>query len=313
MIARFRSFQIDPALYGFIAAAVLWGITIFISGGRGTYETMSVALAFAIFTVIVGTGQMFVISSGPGNIDLSSPAVMTLAAYLSMNAMAGNGWLLPLGLLVVLVIGIIAGAVNYALIRALNIPPIIATLAISFIVMSLAMNAGGESTIKPPAALVSLTVLKVAGIQVLLVLAIAGTALAHIVVTRTGFGRRLMALGQNERAARLAGVPVGRIRLQAYVISGALSGLTGFLLAGFTGGAALNMGDSYLMESVAVAVLGGTSVAGGRANAIGIWGAALFLSLLTTLLNSAGVAVGWRFILSGAIIMLVLLLVTERR
>lgn len=313
MIARLRTIRIDPALYGFIAAAVLWGLTVFVAGGRGAYETMTVALAFAIFAVSAGTGQMFVIASGPGNIDLSTPAVMTLAAYLSMNAMGGSAMLLPLGLLIAIGIGGAFGVFNFALIRALHIPPIIATLASSFIVLSLAMNAGGESTVKPPAALSQFTVMQIGGIQVLLVLAVLGTIFAQIVVTRTKFGRRLMALGQNERAARLAGVPVGRVRMIAYVISGGLSGLTGFLLAGFTGGAALNMGDSYLMQSVAVAVLGGTSVAGGRANAVGIWGAALFLSLLTTLLNTSGVAVGWRFVLSGATIMLVILLATERR
>jgi ribose transport system permease protein len=313
MISRLRTIKIDPAYYGFIAAIVLWGLTVTISGGRGAYETMSVALAFAIFAVTVGTGQMFVISSGPGNIDLSSPAVMTLAAYLSMNAMGGNGWLLPLGLVIVVLVGAAAGAFNYGLIRALSIPPIIATLATSFILMSLAMNAGGESTVKPPAALAGFTAWRVFGIQVLLLLAVASTIIIQIVISRTAFGRRLMAVGQNERAAMLAGVPVGRVRLLAYVISGALAGLAGFLLAGFTGGAALNMGDSYLMQSVAVAVLGGTSVAGGRANAVGIWGAALFLSLLTTLLNTSGVAIGWQFILSGVVIMLVVLLVAERR
>jgi hypothetical protein len=71
------------------------------------------------------------------------------------------------------------------------------------------------------------------------------------------FDRHLLATGQNERAANLAGVEVGRVRLQAYVLCGTLAALTGFLLTGFTGGAALNMGDTHLMESIAVVVLGG--------------------------------------------------------
>lgn len=301
----------NPALLGFAAAGVLWVATVAAAGGRGGYDTIAVALSFAIFAVTVGTGQMFVIASGPGNIDLSSPAILTLAAYVSMDAMHGADGLLPLGLLLAVGVGVVAGAVNHALIRVLAIPPIIATLASSFGLQSLAMNAGGESTIKPPELLATFTDLRLLGVQVLLVLGIAGSVAAQVVVGRTIFGRYLLAVGQNERAARLSGVRAARLRLAAYVISGGLAGLAGFLLAGFTGGAALNMGDSYLMESVAIAVLGGTSVAGGRANAIGIWGAALFLSLLTTLLNASGVNAGWRLILSGLTIVAVVSAASE--
>ena len=299
-------------MLGFAAAALLWAATVVLARGQGGYDTIAVALSFAIFAVTVGTGQMFVIASGPGNIDLSSPAILTLAAYVSMNAMHGTDALLPLGLLLAIGVGLVAGAINFVLIRSLAIPPIIATLASSFALQSLAMNAGGESTIKPPPMLADFTVLHIFGVQALLVLAVAGSVAAQITISRTIFGRHLLAAGQNERAATLAGVPAARIRLAAYAISGGLAGLAGFLLAGFTGGAALNMGDSYLMESVAIAVLGGTSVAGGRANAIGIWGAALFLSLLTTLLNASGVDAGWRFILSGLTIVAVVCFASDR-
>lgn len=309
---RLREAIADPAMLGFAAAALLWAATVALARGQGGLETLAVALSFAIFAVTVGTGQMFVIASGPGNIDLSSPAVLTLAAYVAMDAMHGADVLLPLGLVLAVGVGLLAGVANFVLIRSLAIPPIIATLASSFVLQSLAMNAGGESTIKPPPLLADFTVLHLLGVQVLLVLGIAGSILAQLVIGRTIFGRHLLAAGQNERAARLAGVPAGRIRLVAYVVSGGLAGLAGFLLAGFTGGAALNMGDSYLMESVAVAVLGGTSVAGGRANAIGIWGAALFLSLLATLLNASGVDAGWRFILSGLTIVAVVCFASDR-
>ena len=302
----------NPALFGFLAALVLWAATVMLAGGRGAWDTMAVALSFAIFAVTVGTGQMFVIASGPGNIDLSAPAVMTLAAYLSMNFMAGSDALLPLGLVIAVGAGLVIGAANHLLIRLLAIPPIIATLASSFILQSLAMNAGGESTVKPPQLLADFTVFHIFGVQVLLALGIVGSIVAQLVIARSIFGRRLLATGQNERAAGLAGIPAARMRMIAYVISGGLAGLAGFLLAGFTGGAALNMGEAYLMESVAIAVLGGTSVAGGRANAIGIWGAALFLSLLTTLLNASGVDAGWRFILSGLTIMAVVCFAGDR-
>lgn len=76
----------------------------------------------------------------------------------------------------------------------------------------------------------------------------------------------------------------------------------GFVITGFSGGAALNMGDAYLMESIAVALLGGTNVAGGKANAIGIWGAALFFNLMASMLNTIHIAASYRLLLMGLII-----------
>ena len=104
------------------------------------------------------------------------------------------------------------------------------------------------------------------------------------------------------RAARLAGIPVERIRFGTYVLSGALGGINGALLAGYFRGASVDIGNEYLLGSIAVVVIGGTSVAGGKANVPGIWGAALFLVLLLTMLNTFGVSPGLRLVLTGLII-----------
>src|SRR5260221_1225772 len=92
-----------------------------------------------------------------------------------------------------------------------------------------------------------------------------------ILLRRSVFGRHLLATGQSELAAYLSGIEVRQVRLLAYMLCGTLAALTGFLLSGFTGGAALNMGDTYLMESIAVVVLGGTSVAGWLTEPLGDW------------------------------------------
>jgi ribose transport system permease protein len=112
----------------------------------------------------------------------------------------------------------------------------------------------------------------------------------------------VLAIGQNIRAAWLAGVPVGRIRFLTYMLSGTLGGLDGVLLAGYFRGANVDIGNEYLLASIAVVVIGGTSVAGGKANVPGIWGAALFLVLLLTMLNTFGVSAGIRLLLTGLII-----------
>jgi ribose transport system permease protein len=95
---------------------------------------------------------------------------------------------------------------------------------------------------------------------------------------------------------------VDRVRFATYVMCGMFAGLTGYLVSGFSGGAALNMGAEYLLASIAVVVIGGTSVAGGFANLPGLWGAAMLLFLLVTMLNTYGFGGGIRMVLTGIII-----------
>jgi len=123
-----------------------------------------------------------------------------------------------------------------------------------------------------------------------------------VVLTRMVYGRSVLAIGQSMRAAWLAGIPVERIRFATYVLSGALGGIDGALLAGYFRGASVDIGNEYLLNSIAVVVIGGTSVAGGKANVPGIWGASLFLVLLLTMLNTFGVSAGLRLLLTGLII-----------
>lgn len=298
--------------YGFVAA-VLMLIVIGVQSGAGSIgPTLTVALAFGALSVLVGTGQMFVITSGAGNLDLSVPSVLTLAAYVSMAVMDRSGSIL-LGIASALAVGVVAGCLNFAAIRFLRLPPIIATLAWSFIFQSFAYNLGGEATLKPPQALSTFTTLRLGPMQVMPLTVMLLSALAALVLVYTLWGRNLLATGQNERAAHFAGIKVGPVRLLAYVICGMTAGLTGFLLSGFTGGAALNMGNTYLMESIAIVALGGTSVAGGQANAIGIWGAALFFNLMGTMLNIFQAGAGVRFVLMGVLIVLIVAIVPRPR
>jgi ribose transport system permease protein len=302
-----------PWIYGFIVAFVMWIVTTAYSGLGSGGAVFSAAMEFAVFSVVVGTGQMLVIASGPGNIDLSIPSVLTLAAYVSMSVMRGhNGLILP-GLLVALAVGATAGALNFSAIIALRLPPMIATLAWSFVFQSLAFNLGGEVTVKPPDGLSWFTAWRIGDLQVLPLVIIVLTLVIMVLQQRTIYGRQLLATGQSEAAAWLAGIAVRRVRLIAYMASGLMAGLAGFLISGFTGGAALDMGDTYLMESIAVVVLGGTSVTGGQANAVGIWGAALFFNLMATMLNTFHLDVGVRFLFTGALIVLIVVIVPRPR
>ena len=309
-INRVRS---KPWLWSFLAALLVWLATLAFTRGEGAAALTSGALAFSAFFVIVGVGQMFVITTGPGNIDLSIPANIALSGAVGMKLMDGQDGLIALGVAGVLGVGVLIGCANYALIRVLRIPPIIATLSASFLLQSMAIAYGRSVRIAPPELFYQFSTGKVLGIPYLAVAVGVLTVIAGYVLSRSLYGRWTLAVGQNMRAAELAGVKVERVRWATYVLSAVFASVCGVLLAGFSGGASLSMGDEYLLASIAVVVIGGTSVAGGFSNVPGLWGAALFLYLLVSMLNTFGASAGVRLILTGVIIIAVIAAVSGRK
>ncbi|SFH47607.1 monosaccharide ABC transporter membrane protein, CUT2 family [Palleronia marisminoris] len=291
-----------PWFWAWVASAAAYGATLLLIDGGGGIDLIQAALTFAAFSAIVGIGQMFVITLGPGNVDLSIPATMTLAATLSLKFMGGSAGLILPGLVVAVGVGFSAGVANYLLIRMLRIPPIIATLSASFLYQSLAIWSNRGLRIKPPQALSDFTTGTLLGVPNVALVGLAVALAAWVLLERSTFGRWISAFGQNERAARLSGVPVEMVRALTFIGSAVLAGFTGYLLASFSGGAALNMGTEYLLISIAVVVIGGCSIAGGYSNVPGIWGGALFMFLIVSMLNSYGLGAGFRLMITGAII-----------
>jgi ribose transport system permease protein len=295
-----------PWIWAFIAAAATWIATIPFVPGMGAGQVLTAALTFATFYVIVGIGQMFVITLGPGNVDLSIPATMTFASSVATKIMDTQDSMIAVGLLVALACGLAVGIFNYGLILILRIPPIIATLSSSFVVQSAAIAYGRGLRIKPPPLLADFTTAQVGGVPVLAVCVMILAVIMGAVLHRTVFGRSVTAIGQSFRAARFAGIPVELTRFMTYVMSALLASLCGYLLSGFSGGSSLSMGEPYLLASIAVVVIGGTSVAGGAGNIPGLWGAALFLFLVETMLNTYGASAGIRLVATGLIIITVI-------
>ncbi|WP_080620111.1 ABC transporter permease [Paracoccus yeei] len=304
-----------PWFWAWVAALAAFLATWSLSTGGGGAALAVAALTFGSFSVLTGLGQMLVITLGPGNTDLSIPATMTLAATLSLKLMAGAGGIwIAAGLVAALAIGAGVGVVNFALIRLLRIPPIIATLSASFLYQSLAIWSNRGLRIKPPAALAEFTTGRaLLGVPNLAWVALAISIVFWVLLNRSGFGRRVSAIGQNPRAARLAGVPVARTSAATYVISAVMAALAGFLLACFSGGAALNMGAEFLLMSIAVTVIGGSSIAGGNSNVPGIWAGALFMYLIVSMLNSYGLGAGVRLLSTGIIIIAIVAVASGRK
>ncbi len=140
-----------------------------------------------------------------------------------------------------------------------------------------------------------------------------GTSIAAwVLLNRTVYGRWIAAIGQSLPAARMAGLPVDGTRALTYVLCSVLAALCGYLLACFSGGAALNMGAEYLLMSIAVVIIGGTAVAGGDSNVPGIWGASIFMFLVVSMFNTYGFQAGTRLVATGFIIIGIILLASGR-
>jgi ribose transport system permease protein len=237
-----------PWLGSCVAAVLAWAATVWSANGQGSGDLLAAALAFSAFTVLVSLGQMLVISVGPGNADLSIPSTIALAGAAAMIVMDGNNAMLVPGLLAATAVGAGVGLFNFALIRLLRIPPIIATLAASLIVMSVAINFGRGLKVKPPALFSDLMAQRILGVPLVAMVALVVTVLIALMLERTVLGRSIAAVGQNRRAAQLAGLRVERTRLLAYVICAALAGFTGALIAGFSGGNSLDQGAGIFAD-----------------------------------------------------------------
>jgi ribose transport system permease protein len=295
----------QPAAPAFVGAFAVW-IATWLIAGHGFVGTLTGGIAVGTFLVIVGVGQMFVITSGNGGIDLSVPYVMTLSAYLASQAMGGQDSRLIAGLAVAAAVGIGAGLLSALLIELVGIPPLVGTLAVGFLLQSaILVNSGKDSGVPSPA-LDHFVSAKWGPIPVFGLVGIALVALFTVVLRKTSYGRKVEAVGQSPTASRLAGVDVHRVRATAYVISGLCAALAGMLLAAYAGGPSIGMGTPYLLSSIAAVVLGGSLIVGGRSTVPGVWAAAVLLTLLITLVNVAKISGGMQYIVEGALIILAL-------
>lgn len=296
-----------PWIWSFAAAAATWIVTLLFTGGASFVGLSQATLTFAAFSVIVGLGQMLVITLGPGNVDLSVPATITLSGTVALKLMDGQDAMILPGLLIAVAIGLAIGILNYGLIKLLRIPPIIATLSMSFIVQSAAIWYNRGLRIKPPEGLATFTTSTTFGFPNVAIVAVLLSLAVWWALEKAVYGRWISAIGQSSFAARMAGIPVDGSRFATYVLCAVLAAVCGYLLASFSGGAALNMGAEYLLMSIAVVVIGGSAVAGGNSNVPGIWGASLFMFLVVSMLNTYGFGAGIRLILTGLIIIAVIL------
>ena len=289
-----------------LGVLVLWA-TLSLLTERVSLHALSGVAASAAFLLIAALGQMLVVTTGRGNIDLSIPSVITLSAYITVIVAGGHDANLPTTFLAVAALGLGAGLANAALVILLRIPAIIATLASGYMLATLTLLANRQvKTGRTAETLAYLGAGRLGGVPVVGLIALAIAIAIALVIGRLAYGRHLSAVGQSWLAAGLAGVRVSATMTFAFAASGVLAALTGMLLSGYSGGAFLEMGAPYLLQTVGAVVLGGTLIAGGSATAAGTLFGAVLLVLIIVTMQIGGLPPGSQDIVQGVVIILVL-------
>jgi ribose/xylose/arabinose/galactoside ABC-type transport system permease subunit len=264
----------------------------------GLQATTRAILAIGVTLVIIG-----------GGIDLSVGTVMSLSMVAMGVAVINNGLPLALGLLVPLLVGAAAGAVNGTLIAFGGLPPFIATLGMLGIAQGLALTlSNGLSMYGFPPAFESIGGGQLAGLPVpVLILALVAGLMLYV-FHQTSTGSYAFALGGNEEAVRRSGINVAWLKVRIYMISGALAGLASVVLASRINSAHPGVGFGYELDAIAAAVIGGTSLSGGRGTVFGAIVGALIMATIRFGLNVLGMSPFLQQIAVGLILIAAVLL-----
>lgn len=295
----------------YVGLAIVLVVTQLVYGRPLSFGYVNSLIVLSSFLAILALGQGAVILTG--GLDLSIPWTIGFCGILVAGLVRGADevalWAVPLGLL----IGVAIGAVNGLGIVVLGLPPIVMTLATNGVLQGLALvySNGTPDGFASPGMRWFMTG-KWLGAAPAVWFTIAFVVAAWFLLSRTTFGRRIYAVGNSPVVAKLSGVGVGRMLMGVYMLSGFCAALVGILLAGFSGQASLGMGDEYLLPSIAVVVVGGTLITGGRGHYVGMVGGVLLLTALSTLLAGTTLPHAVRDIIFGLVVLGAVLALRER-
>lgn len=264
-------------------------------------------LVQSIFVLLVALGITFVLITG--GIDLSVGSVMGLSAGITVLTLI-SGFPMIVAVLAGLGTGATVGLINGLIITRLGISDFIVTLAMLEIARGILQLITARTPLRgfESPEFSYLATGSVAGIPIPVIIAAAIVFVLVIVLRRTSFGRSIFAVGINRRAAYLAGIAVDNIRLKVYVLSGLLASVAGILLASRLSSVQPALGMNYELNAIAAAVVGGTSLAGGRGSVWGTVVGALLLAVIQNGLRLLEINAFWFTIITGAIIVIAVVL-----
>ncbi|WP_299941647.1 ABC transporter permease [uncultured Nitratireductor sp.] len=290
-----------------IAALLFLGNTLspgFASGGQ-----ILRLLIVAALLGIVAAGQNLVILGGREGIDLSVGGVVSLSAIVAGNVMNGMDGGIPLAILACVATGALFGLFNGLGVTLLRIPPLVMTLGMLGVLQGLlvVIRQGIPSGRAAPALSEFVTRPFLFGLPGIIWLWIGVGLLMAFILHRTVFGQRIYAIGSNEQAAFMAGVPVRRTRIALFMLSGVFAAIAGLCLLGYSGSSFANVGEQYMLPSIIAVVFGGTPLSGGKGGYTGTMAGAVLLVVLQSILTTINIDESGRQMVFGATLLVLML------
>ena len=289
-------------IYAVAGALVLAG-TLVSSDFLTADNVLSILSAVALLG-IVASGMAFVTYSG-NMADLSLPAVMAFSGIIAVAA-------LPLGLPAALALGIgaglIIGAMNGLVVGALNANPILWTLAVAFFMEGFMRFTWSNNQIYPDtepgtpgAAFIEVFRIAIGPIPLIVLVMFVLFVLAHLVMTRTRFGRESRLVGSSRAAARTSGIRVSRVVFLNFMIAALAASIAGIFLTSMTKLGVFYLGQGYEFKAVTAVVIGGVMLSGGRGHMPGVFGGVLVIGLLTNIMTFLGITAFRQNIVTGIV------------
>lgn len=304
----------NPTVRRVLPVWVLIGLLVIVMGILNPRlvmpKNLSTAMMLASFIAIAGVGQGLVILTG--GIDLSVPWVATYSGILTTWFAQGNMdllWLIPL----VLFLGAFVGLINGLGVVALGINCVVMTMSMNAVLEGVGMlMTGGTPEGDAPPGLVWFASGNIGGLHVSVIFILIVTIVVSLLLSRTAYGRKIYALGNNRTVAKMSGIRVNIYEVSVYVICGISSAILGLMLAGFIGESYLGMGNQYQLTSIAAVAIGGAAILGGKGHYIGTVGGAILLSLVSLLLTWFILPEAVRNIIFGIIILIAVIGAREK-
>jgi ribose transport system permease protein len=246
-------------------------------------------------------------------VDLSLGASVRFAAIAAAIVMDGSDNRFVLGALAALAFSTAIGAVNGFVAVWLRVEPFITTLGTGAVVSGLALYVASTPQGRASPWWTDFYTDKIGPVPLLVVIAVVIGAALWVMLNRTAWGRHVYAVGGDPEVSRVSGLRADRVALSAYVLAGLLAGITGIVVIGSTGVGDASAAASLEFESLAVVVIGGTSLAGGRGRMIGVLGGVVLFGMLGNVFNLLNVEVWYQQLVRGAVILVAAGLYVQRR
>jgi ribose transport system permease protein len=296
LVVGSRYLPVYLALVVLIIVAAVWAPATLSQAG------LSAIAPFGTFLAIAALGQMLVIMTG--GIDLSTPGTLLLGALIMVGVGKLSDDRIWLAYLTAIGVAALIGLVNGFLIGALNLNPLIVTLAVGQIVIGIANRYYTTIAIQSPVppGLSAWTTTRFLGITRIFWIGLAIMIALVLIFRFTTIGRRFQVVGANPVAATVVGLRVNVNQVSAYVIAAVFYATAGVLLAAYLRSPGVTISSPYLLGPIAAVVIGGASLTGGLASPVSTWAAAFFLAGLNQMMRVMGLPTALQFIVFGLVI-----------